>query len=324
MEKIKIGVLGCADIAKRMLVPNILATDKFEIVAFASRSMEKAKEFSNLFGGKEVLGYENLLKMEEIEAIYIPLPTGLHYEWIMKSLKSGKHVFSEKSISINFNEVLEIIEEAKNKKLCVFENFMFPFHSQFKFVKEKLENGVIGDVKLFKSTFGFPIFNLKNNIRYQKSLGGGALLDAGAYTLMASQLFLGQNQTVIASTSNNSGFNVDFQGTILLKNENDVISQLAFGFDNFYQNNIEIWGSKGRIIMERAFTAGPDHFPKIVIENQNEKHEYQLSRDNHFIKILDTFYYSIKENNYSFQFKQIISQSRLLNDARNKKNISIG
>ena len=318
MKKIKIGVLGCAGIAKRMLVPNLLKTDKFEVVAFASRSLDKAVEYSGLFGGKPIKGYNELLEIDEIEAVYIPLPTGMHYEWILKSLEKGKHVFSEKSIATNFKQVSTIIELAKNRNLCVFENFMFPYHSQFKFVKEKIEKNYIGSIRLLRSSFGFPIFDEQNNIRYKKKLGGGALLDAGAYTLMASQLILGQNQTVISSCLNNMNKEVDFLGSITLKNEDNIVSQLSFGFDNFYQNNIEIWGEKGKIIIDRAFTAGPDHFPKIIIENQGEVRSYLLPRDNHFMNILDDFYFSIIENNFSSQYDLICSQSNLLNQAREK------
>lgn len=317
MKKVKIGVLGCADIAKKMLIPNMIASNKFEVVAFASRDISKANEFTNLFGGTAIEGYENLLKVEEIEAVYIPLPTGLHYEWIIKSLINNKHVFSEKSIATNFNEVQEIINLANTKKLCVFENFMFPFHSQYDFVKDKINSDTIGELRLLRSSFGFPMFKAEDNIRYNNELGGGALLDAGAYTLMASQFFLGNEQAVISSYLDNLKFQVDFLGAITLKNNKNIVSQLAFGFDNFYQNNIELWGTKGKIIIDRAFTAGPDYSPVITIQNQNETHTYQLNRDNHFIKILDKFHESISSGNYNFQFSQILSQSRLISEARN-------
>tara|TARA_R110002051_G_scaffold223996_1_gene287181 strand:- start:12905 stop:13876 length:972 start_codon:yes stop_codon:yes gene_type:complete len=322
MKKIKIGILGCADIAKRMIIPNLLKTGKFEIVAFGSRTINKATEYSSLFGGMPIEGYNKLIEIKEIEAIYIPLPTGMHYEWIIKCLNNGKHIFSEKSIATNFKEVSNIIEIAKKKNLCVFENFMFPFHSQIEFIKDKINNNEIGEVRLLKSSFGFPIFNKDNNIRYKKELGGGSLLDAGAYTLMASQIFLGEKQRVISSALNNLDSDVDFLGSITLLNEDNIVSQLSFGFDNFYQNNIEIWGSKGKILANRAFTAGPNHLPNVIIERHGEINNYQLSSDNHFIKILNEFYFSITKGNYSRQFNQILSQAKLLSEAR-EKNILI-
>jgi len=318
MKKIKIGILGCADIAKRMVIPNLLSSNKFEIVAISSRSTEKAASFCKLFGGRPIKGYQNLIKIKEVEAVYIPLPTGMHYEWIMKCLENNKHVFSEKSIATSLVEVSNIIKLAKKKNLCVYENFMFPYHSQIKFVKEKIKDGEIGKLRLFKSAFGFPIFNEKTNIRYNKKLGGGALLDAGAYTLMASQLFLGKNQKVISSCLNKLNYNVDFLGFITLLNNENVVSQLSFGFDNFYQNNIEIWGTKGKILIERAFTAGPSHTPFIKLFKSGEVINYKLPNDNHFINIINDFYNSIISNNCSKKYDQILSQSTLLELVKNK------
>lgn len=318
MRKIKIGILGCADVAKRLIIPNLLKTNKFELVAISSRSIEKATEYSNLFGGIPIKGYENLIKIQEIEAVYIPLPTGMHYKWIMKCLYNGKHVFSEKSIATNFEEVSNIIRTANEKNLCVFENFMFPFHSQIEFVKEKIKSNEIGDIRLLKSFFGFPTINKGTNIRYKKELGGGALLDAGAYTLMASQVFLGMNQRVISSCLNKLDNSVDFLGSITLLNEESIVSQLTFGFDNFYQNNIEVWGTNGKIFINRAFTAGPSHIPCVKVYKSGKMTNYSLPSDNHFIKILDEFYNSILMGNYSKQYDQILSQAKLLSEAKDK------
>lgn len=195
---------------------------------------------------------------------------------------------------------------------------MFVFHSQFDFVKQKIDNGEIGKVKLLRSSFGFPPFNEKSNIRYNKKLGGGALLDAGAYTIMASHFLLGRKQKIIASSLRNENREVDFQGSAMLINEDGVVSQLAFGFDNYYQNNIELWGNRGKLIVERAFTVGPGFAPKIVIEQQNVKHEYNLPVDNHFQKLLIKFHSCIINCDIDFLFDQILCQSKLLTEVRDK------
>ena len=197
----------------------------------------------------ELLWLRKALKDNSIDCIYIPLPTGLHYEWTIKALNAGKHVLCEKSLATTPNEVLLMIKAAQKNKKILFENFMFPFHSQFSFVKSKIENFFIGDLRLFKSTFCFPIFDENSNIRYNKSLGGGALLDAGAYTLMAAQIFMGDSLKIESSYLNIIN-EVDFHGSAILTNENNVIGNIYFGFDNFYQNNIEIYGTKGSIVLK--------------------------------------------------------------------------
>lgn len=314
--KIRIGILGCADIANRMVIPNMIQTGNFDVVAIASRTINKAVEFSNKFNCEPVEGYENLISRNDIEAIYIPLPTGLHYEWIMNSLNAGKHVLCEKALTTDISQTLSIISLAKEKKLCVFENFMFVFHSQFDFVKKQIEQGVIGDIRLLRSSFGFPPFSIDSNIRYKKELGGGALLDAGAYTVMAVHFFLGQKQMVLSSSLNNENWEIDFQGSAMLRNEAGIVSQIAFGFDNYYQNNIEIWGSNGKMTVERAFTAGPNYLPKVIIEIQNSKNEITLPADNHLQNLLKKFAECIVNNQNDFLFEQIICQSSLLSQIK--------
>ena len=312
VRKIRIGILGCANIAKRMVIPNVLNSGLYELVAISSRSKEKADEFASLFNCESIIGYECLLRRPDIELVYIPLPIGLHYEWIMKALSHGKHVFAEKSISSNYKEVSEIIKLADSKELLVFENFMFPFHSQYRFVKDKINSNAIGEIKLLRSSFGFPIFDSESNFRYSKHLGGGALLDAGAYTIMASQFMLGSKQEVVGAYLTNENREVDFQGSVLLRNQDGIVSQLAFGFDNFYQNSIELWGNKGKITIERAFTPGPEFTPKIIMEQHGLKSEFSLSPDNHCMNILKKIYNCILGADYKFMYDTILNQSNLL------------
>lgn len=315
-KKIRIGVLGCADIANRLVIPNLIQTGVFALVAVASRSAGKAESFAKKFFCEAITGYDNLLLRNDIDAVYIPLPTNLHFEYISKALQSGKHVLAEKSLAFDFAQTSSIINLAKEKKLCVFENFMFVFHSQFGFVKRQINDGAIGDIRLLKSSFGFPPFNAATNIRYKKDLAGGALLDAGAYTIMAAHFLLGQNQQVLAASIEEGNWDVDYQGSALLKNDKGIVSQLSFGFDNFYQNNIELWGSKGKMIVERAFTAGPGYMPKVIIETQHNRTEYTLEADNHFQKILHKFADCIISGWYDFLFDQILCQSNLLSQIR--------
>jgi len=96
MKKIRIGVLGCANIAHRSVIPAILSLpDHFELVAIASRTLDKATIFAQEFGCEAMSPYEKLIQRKDIDAVYLPLPTGLHKEWLNKALISGKHVYAE-------------------------------------------------------------------------------------------------------------------------------------------------------------------------------------------------------------------------------------
>lgn len=309
--------MGCANIAQRSVIPAIQQIEGFELVAIASRTKDKAEELATLFNCDAIEGYENLIARDDIDAIYMPLPTGLHEEWVLKTLEAGKHIHIEKSLAMTYSSAQKMVTLAKEKELLIMENFMFLYHSQHDFVKQLIQQGKIGKLRCFRSSFGFPPLP-KDNFRYNKALGGGALLDAAAYTIRASQLFLGNDLTVEASTLNNNGEEVDIYGGAYLKNKEGAFSEVAFGFDNFYQCNYEIWGSTGKIIAQRAFTPGADFKPTITLEQQGEVFNYEIDAENHFINILTEFHRCITDNDMANKYEEILNQSRLIQELRDK------
>lgn len=320
-DKLRLGILGCAGIAKKSMIRNFIDSGSFEIKAIASRDINKAKQFCEIFGGTPIEGYENLLDISKIDCIYIPLPTGLCYEWIKKALNASKHVFVEKAFCENFNQAQELLKIAKENKLIVFENFMFKENDQYTFVKKILKSGYIGSIKLLRSSFGFPTFNEDSNIRYKKLLGGGALLDAGAYVIKGAQFLAGHSQSLISSVSKNSlKHGVDFHGYITLESDTGIISQLAYGFDNFYQNNIEIWGTKGKININKAYTSseGFEHTVQLIDKNNNVENHLIKSK-NPGVKLCKKFGNAIFSGNDYGQSSEILNQSHLIQQVQKYK-----
>lgn len=243
----------------------------------------------------------------------MPLPTGLHEEWVLKALEAGKHILIEKSLAMNYSSAEKMVQKAKEKGLLIMENFMFLYHGQHQIVKQLIAEDKIGEIRCFRSSFGFPPLP-SDNFRYNKKLGGGALLDAAAYTVRASQLFLGNDLEVKAASLNYNENGVDIFGGAFLKNKNGLFSEVAFGFDNFYQCNYEIWGNKGKITAHRAFTPAPDFKPLITVEQQGEKFDIEVPAENHFIAILNEFKRCIFENDLQHKYTEILNQSRLLEE----------
>jgi len=321
MQKIKIGVLGCASIAERSVIPAILSIPVFELIAVSSRSAEKANKFAQQFNCEAVVGYQNLLNRKDIDVIYIPLPTGLHEEWVLKTLAAGKHILIEKSVASNYVSAKKMVEMARKKGLLLMENFMFLHHQQHQLVKQLIKDGKIGEIRSFRSSFGFPPLSAAN-FRYQKELGGGALLDAGAYTVRACQFFLGNELKVEAATLNYLNFEVDIFGGAFLKSANGMFAEIAFGFDNFYQCNYEIWGSKGKITASRAFTPKVDFSPTITLEQDSEVFDYKVEVDNHFVNILNELIRCLAENDFENNYQEILNQSSLLQELKDKSEYS--
>jgi NDP-hexose-3-ketoreductase len=314
MKKINIGILGCANIAKRYVIPAILNLEYYKLYGISSRAAQKVEEFAKIFKIKGFNGYDQILD-EKIDAVYIPLPNSLHYEWIKKAINKNIHVLVEKSLACTLGEVIELNELAKQKNVVLVENFQFRFHCQISFIQKIIADGRIGELRSMRSSFGFPPFPDNENIRYQKKLGGGALLDAGAYTLKISQIFLGSEIYVDSASLEFSSYkSVDLWGSAFLKQKNgNITSQISFGFDNYYKNDIEIWGSKGIVTASRIFTAPPGFAATIIIQSDGKEECIKLSIDDHFKNMLMHFYNLIQSKaGLEEEYKQNINQARLI------------
>jgi predicted dehydrogenase len=168
---------------------------------------------------------------------------------------------------------------------------------------------------MLRSSFGFPPLGA-NNFRYNKELGGGAILDSAAYCVKLSQMVFGWDVQVVAAMLFVNKDEVDLYGSATICATDGRTAQLSWGFDNFYQCNCEIWGSKGKLYADRIFTAQPGYSPKMIIEKQDVKTEYQLPADNHFVNILKAFYNNITLKDNQNSLTEVLNQARLLDELR--------
>lgn len=317
---LKIGILGCADIADRYIIPNILnLPDEYELIGIASRTQEKAQEFASKFNTVPYSSYNRLLDNSELEAVYIPLPNSLHAEWINECLQRGLHVIVEKSMATDYVTVNNLNSAAIAKSLVLFENFQFRFHSQLQWIQNQVRDGVIGELRCIKSSFGFPPFKDENNIRYNKELGGGALLDTGAYPIKISQIFLGEDVSVNSAKlhlDERTGVDI-WGGGFVSQNKGDLFSEIAFGFDNYYQCSLELWGNKGKLFTNRIFTAPPGYKPEITLDRDGQSEKITLPEDNHFINMLRHFHQLVTSGN-QYENIQNIKQAELIDEFRRK------
>lgn len=297
----KIGILGTADIAFRRFLPALQKCDGFEYAGVASRTPQKAESFVENFGGKIYDGYDAMLEDDRIDAVYLPLPPALHYEWGKKVLLSGKHLLMEKPFTISLAQTNELLRLAEEKGLAVYENYMFLYHAQLAYIKKLIADGELGDIRLYRLAFGFPK-RAADDFRYNKKLGGGALLDCGGYTVRLAMELLGSTAHVTqANLVCPDGYEVDLYGSAVLENNDGICAQLSFGMDNAYRCQLEVWGSRANLIADRIFTASAGVVPPVVLMKQ-EKQNIELPAD-------DAFHNSLCE------FKKCIEDKEI----RNKK-----
>lgn len=334
---IKIGVICPSEIAFRRFLPALsqLAEFKFVGVAVADKSewkgasddviereKRKADEFTEQYGGIIFDSYSSIIHASEIDAIYLPLPPALHYQWAKKALMAGKHLLVEKPATTSLAETNDLIELAKTNNLAVHENYMFTFHDQINAINEIVQNGEIGDVRLFRISFGFPR-RAPNDFRYNKILGGGALFDCGGYTLKYANMLLGETAEIVYAQSNYTAeFNVDISGSAALINDQNITVQIAFGMDNCYKCDLEIWGSKGCLTTGRVLTAPAGFVPEVTIKIGNGTETRNLPADDAFKKSINHFQKCIVDENLRKRtYDQITQQARLIDNFLEKANI---
>lgn len=296
---IKIGIICPSEIAFRRFLPSLKMAEGFEYVGVAIASKEefvgatdeilakerqKAQTFVDNYGGKVFEGYGTLISSAEIDALYIPLPPALHFKWAEKALQNNKHVFVEKPSTIRLKDTQRLVELAKERKLALHEDYMFVFHNQLEAINDIVRSGEIGDVRLYRISFGFPRRDARD-FRYNKVLGGGALLDAGGYTMKYATTLLGMSGRLIAATANYlPEFEVDMYGSATMVNDESVVAQLAFGMDNDYKCDVEVWCSKGTLNSSRVLTAPSGFVPTCTIKKNQEFETRNLPADDAFLK----------------------------------------
>ena len=320
-KNLNIGILGCADIARRHVIPAIIKSPYFNLYLVGSENTRKHLYFFDTNSIKYVHGYKEIIDNELIDIVYIPLPNNLHYKWAKKALLNNKHVIVEKPLASNFNDVKDLNDIAKKNNLALLENFQFRFHSQMQFLLESIQNKLIGELKFIRSDFCFPFPKNNSNIRFKKDLDGGALNDTGVYPLRISQLFLGPNIDVSYSKLfYDKNYDVDTGGIVTFnKKSSNLYSQISFGFDRFYQNSIELFGSKGKLISKKIFTSPPGKESIIYIETDEGIKNKIIEQQDHFVNMLHYFYLMLKDELLrEKEYENNFNQSRLLNDIKNK------
>lgn len=316
--KEKLGIIGTADIAYRRFLPALMEDEEIEYIGVAARDKEKGKKFRERYGGKVYEGYEEIIQDKEITSLYIPLPPALHKYWGVICLEKGCHVFMEKPFTVNLSETLILVKKANEAHKVIFENYMFLYHMQLQKIKEMIfTDQILGDLRLIRINFSFPKRS-SMDFRYDKELGGGALLDCGGYTIRLAEELLGKKIYVNTAKLNYvPGCDVDLYGTATLQNEKGIVAQIAFGMDNGYKCELEVIGQKGWLRAPRIFTAPTNYVTEIFININNSERKIVIGQDNQFLNAICKFKTLLKsDQNRREMYDEIIYTAELMEKIR--------
>ena len=330
MKKIRIGIICPSEIAFRRFLPSLQKLNEFSFGGIAIASPEewvgdgevteqtkviienertKALAFIDNYGGMIYEGYKTLITSPNIDVVYLPLPPALHFKWAKLALEAGKHAYVEKPFTTGLEDTQTLLSIAKEKKLAVHENYMFIYHRQLQAVQDLIAQGEIGKVRQYRVSFGFPR-RAANDFRYNKALGGGALLDAGGYCMKYASWLLGDSaRLVCANAYYEPEFEVDIFGSCTMTNDEGTIVQMSFGMDCDYKCELEAWGSTGTLTTGRILTAPDGLEPDMVIKHNQDYITKKLPADNAFEKSIRRFYDcltndAIRKENYGIIERQ--------------------
>jgi D-xylose 1-dehydrogenase (NADP+, D-xylono-1,5-lactone-forming) len=247
-EPVTWGIISTADINRRV-IPGAHESPKVRLAAVASRDEAKAEAYAKEWNIARAYGsYEALLADAEIEAVYISLPNTLHCEWSIKAMEAGKHVLCEKPLSRHTAEVEEAFDVADRTGRILSEAFMYRHNPQSKRLRQLVDDGAIGELRLIRSVFSYSLYDT-DNIRLSTDLEGGALMDVGCYCVSGSRLLGGEPDLAYGQAwFGDSGTDWVFTGS--LRFPGDVLAIFDCGTAMSERDELEAVGSEGSLFLD--------------------------------------------------------------------------
>jgi xylose dehydrogenase (NAD/NADP) len=244
----KLGIISTADI-NRKVIPGAKASPKVDLVAVASRDQARAEAYAREWEIERAYGsYEGLLADAEVEAVYISLPNTFHCEWSIRALEAGKHVLCEKPLSRHPEEVEAAFDAAERAGRILSEAFMYRHNPQAKRLRQLLDEGAVGELRVVRACFSFALFDT-GNIRLRTDVEGGSLMDVGCYCVNGSRLLAGEPELVFGQQLiGPSGTDWVFTGS--LRFPGDVLAVFDCGTALPERDELEVIGSEGSLFVD--------------------------------------------------------------------------
>ncbi|WP_282935401.1 Gfo/Idh/MocA family oxidoreductase [Paenibacillus sp. RC67] len=297
-SKLRWGVLGCAGIAKRAVIPGIQQSQTGVVAAIASRGEDKAKETAAQLNIPTYYGsYEALLADDQIDAVYIPLPNHLHKEWTIRAAEAGKHVLCEKPFALNAEEAEEMKAACAKAGVKLAEAFMYRHHPRYAMIKDIMQSGEIGTIRGIRGAFTFNNAKDANNVRYKQFMGGGSLYDVGVYPISAARFLLEQEPqaaTVHAFFSPEHD-HVDMMASGLLEFADGVALTFDCGMWAAGRNVLEVLGTEGRIEVPSAYVVRQNEDDHFFVTVKGERREVTVPYVNQYALQADDMGRSVLE-----------------------------
>jgi predicted dehydrogenase len=241
------GILSTARI-NELVLAGARKSDRVVFDAVASRDRDRAEAYAQANGiGRAYGSYDELLADGSLEAVYISLPNDMHVEWSIRALEAGKHVLCEKPLATDPADAAHVFDVADENGLHLMEGFMWLHHPLVARVRQLVDQGAIGDLRLIRAAFSFPA-DAVTDARLLNGPDGGSLLDVGCYCVHASRHLAGEPEQVFAeAVVNGAGMDVRFAAT--LSHPGGILSLFDSALDLPVREELELVGAEGQLVV---------------------------------------------------------------------------
>lgn len=247
MNKLRWGILGTGNIA-RQFAASFPTAQRSVLAAVGSRAAATAHAFADAYHVQaEFASYDSLLQAKDIDAVYISLPNSMHHEWTIKALQAGKHVLCEKPLASNAAQAQEMFDVARGTGRLLTEAFMYRSHPLIYAALDAIHAGKIGRLRLIRTSFCFRVWNTAGNIRFNRALAGGALMDIGCYCINFSRLVAGSEPTALHVIGQLHASGVDESAAGLMQFPGGVAASFTCAMNAQADNTACICGDEGFI-----------------------------------------------------------------------------
>lgn len=300
-KPLKWGILGAARIARKSFAHAILDTGG-KIMAIGASTRERAEAFARDFGIPHAYeSYEAVLANDEVEAVYIPLANGLHFQWALECARAGKHCLCEKPLALTAADAAELRQAFDQAGCRIVEGFMWRHHPLAAWLQEQISEGEIGDLRRVNASFSF-MFDRPDDYRWLDEQGGGALWDIGCYCVNSMRFLFGDEPLLVSARSKwvAPERRADASTVGWLDFGEDRLGTFDCSFTSTYHQFLSLVGTRGVITVDRPFRGVAD--TTIVRTQVDESVSEQIfPPDNSYARIVEHFTRAVCDPSFALQ-----------------------
>ena len=285
-SRLRWGILGCARITRRGLIPGLRASSRNELHALASRDHARVQAWAEEFQvPKAYASYQEVLDDPEVDAVYIPLPNELHKIWVDAAAVAGKHVLCEKPLALNAAEARAMVAHCRARGVVLMEAFMWRHQPRTTALRRLITEGAIGTLRLIRSSFSFPIE--PGDWRLDPARGGGALWDVGCYGVSTARFFAGAEPEAVQAVARFGSTGVDLSLAATLRFPGGVLGVIDCSFEQPFRCVYELIGTRGVLEVPDAYL--PPARPIARLRRTDLAQDFVFDGQNQYAEMVDAF-----------------------------------